>query len=179
MAREIDSPAFLPSAMYDLSRSTPSEAAIGIPSSNNSNVTRLDHADLLRVLRSREHASRYFSTFIVNELEGREPSPWCLRRKEVKPVDSRACQIAFEAITFELLRDVNGIVSNRTSDPIYAMADAELMQTKEGQPGEENTSPMRTCETCRTEFGAAVDAAKEEFWRKLPSWFGVEVPDWG
>ncbi|KAH7913450.1 hypothetical protein BJ138DRAFT_1146016 [Hygrophoropsis aurantiaca] len=180
LAREIGAPALVPSAMYDISRSTPSAAALGVPaSSDRSTTTRLDHEDLLRVLRGREHASRYFSTFIVNELEGREPSPWCMRRKETKPVESRACQIAFEAITFELLRDVNGIVSSRTSDPIYAMADAEVMQTKEGRPEEDNTSPMRTCETCRTEFGAAVDAAKEEFWKKLPSWFGVEVPSWG
>ncbi|EGO00240.1 hypothetical protein SERLA73DRAFT_180716 [Serpula lacrymans var. lacrymans S7.3] len=179
LAREIDAPALLPSAMYDLSRYTPSQAALGCTSSQTGAILRLGDDDLLNMLRGREHASRFFSTFIVNELEGREPSLWCLHRKEEKPIDRRACQIAFETITFELLRDVNGVVNNRTSDPLYAISDAELLQTKEDMPGGDNVPTMRTCEPCRSEFGTVVDTAKEEFWRKLPVWFCVDVPTWG
>ncbi|KAF9227465.1 DNA topoisomerase IV, alpha subunit [Gyrodon lividus] len=177
LARDIDAPSLLPSAMYDLSRCTPSEAAIGILKPQVGNYIKLDESDLMCVLRGREHASRYFSTFIVNELEGRAPSTSCLRRNETGLLAKRACQMAFEAITFELLRDINGIISHRTSDPLYGMADAELMQTREGA-SEDNLTPMRTCEICRTEFASTVLAAKEDFWRKLPGWFGVDVPKW-
>ena len=164
--------------MYDLSRSPPSEAAAGVFNAQLGDYIRLDESDLLCVLRGREHAARSFSTFIVNELEGRSPSAWCLRRNDPDPSTNRACQMAFEAITFELLRDINGIISRRTSDPLYAMSDAEAMQTRETVP-EDSPSTMRTCEICRGEFSSAVLVAKEDFWRKLPDWFGIDVPKWG
>ena len=164
--------------MYDLSRSAPSEAAIGVFNAQLCDYIHLDESDLLCVLRGREHAARYFSTFIVNELEGRAPSAWCLHRNNPNPLAKRACQIAFESITFELLRDINGIISHRTSDPLYAMSDAEAMQMRENNP-EDGPPTMRTCEICRAEFSTAVLAGKEDFWRKLPSWFGVDVPKWG
>ncbi|KAG2148312.1 hypothetical protein BD769DRAFT_1411466 [Suillus cothurnatus] len=168
LAREIDYLPLLPSAMYDLTRSTPSEAAIGFVSPFTGMNIRLEYADLLTVLKGREQASRFFSTFIVNNLEGRQPSRWCLM----------TCQIAFEAITFELLRDINGIISNRTSDPLYAMTEAEQMQIRDDLLNSE-VSPMKTCEHCRVEFGAVVDAAKEDFWKKLPKWFDIDVSPWG
>lgn len=176
LAREIDYLPLLPSAMYDLTRSTPSEAAIGFVSPFTGTNVRLGYADLLAVLKGREQASRFFSTFIVNHLEGRQPSRWCLRRKDGHPV-KRTCQIAFEAITFELLRDINGIISNRTSDPLYAMAEAEQMQIRDDAMNE--ISPMKTCEHCRVEFGAVVDSAKEDFWERLPKWFDIDVSPWG
>ncbi|KAG0703237.1 hypothetical protein DFH29DRAFT_917797 [Suillus ampliporus] len=178
LAREINYPPLLPSAMYDLSRSTPSQAAIGIVSPLTGKHVRLEYADLLSVLKGREQASRFFSTFIVNHLEGRKPSLWCLRRKDDHPVDKKTCQIAFEAITFELLRDINGIISNRTSDPLYAMSEAEQMQIRDDPLGSD-VSPMRTCEQCRGEFAVDVDAAKEDFWKKLPKWFDIDVSPWG
>ncbi|KAF8552514.1 hypothetical protein OG21DRAFT_1415990 [Imleria badia] len=178
LARDINAPFLLPSAMYDLSRCAPSEAAIGVFNAQLGDHIRLDESDLLWVLRGREHAARHFSTFIVEQLEGRAPAAWCLRRNDSNPLTKRTCQIAFEAITFELLRDINGIVSHRTSDPLYAMSDAEAMQTRESVP-EDNPPTMRTCEVCRAEFSSAVLAAKEDFWGKLPHWFGVEVPKWG
>jgi hypothetical protein len=164
--------------MYDLTRSTPSEAAIGFVSPFTGMNIRLEYADLLTVLKGREQASRFFSTFIVNNLEGRQPSRWCLCRKDGHPVNKRTCQIAFEAITFELLRDINGIISNRTSDPLYAMTEAEQMQIRDDLLNSE-VSPMKTCEHCRVEFGAVVDAAKEDFWKKLPKWFDIDVSPWG
>lgn len=178
LAREIDHLPLLPSAMYDLTRSTPSEAAIGFVSPSTGTTIRLEYADLQAVLKGREQASRFFSTFIVNNLEGRQPSPLCQRRKDGNPVNKRTCQIAFEAITFELLRDINGIISNRTSDPLYAMTEAEQMQIRDDLLNGE-ASPMKTCERCRVDFGTRVDAAKEEFWQKLPKWFDIDVSPWG
>ncbi|KAG1735095.1 uncharacterized protein EDB91DRAFT_1145192 [Suillus paluster] len=177
LAREIDYPPLVPSAMYDLSRSTPSQAAVGIVSPLTGKQVTLEYADLLSVLKGREQASRFFSTFIVNHLEGRHVSRLCQYRKDSHPVN-KTCQIAFEAITFELLQDINGIISNRTSDPLYAMSEAEQMQLRDDPLGSE-VSPMKTCETCRGDFGAEVDAAKEEFWKKLPKWFDIDVSPWG
>lgn len=179
LAREINAIELLPSALYDLSRCPPSQAATGYSSPTISEIHQLSETDLLNVLRGREHASRFLSTFIVNELEGREPSEWCLHRQKEQIKDRRTCQIAFEAITFELLRDVNGVVCNRNSDPLYAIQDAELMQTRDDLPGAENKDAYRACEACRSEFGSVVDIARGEFWRKLPQWYGVEVSNWG
>lgn len=179
LAHEVGAIELLPSAFYDLSRSLPSQAAVGFPSSATKETLQLSDQDLLNVLRGREHASRFLSTFIVNELEGRDASEWCIHREEQHNVQRRACQIAFEAITFELLRDVNGIVCNRNSDPLYAIQDSELMQTRDDAPGTENVAPYRACEACRTEFSAVVEAARMEFWAKLPQWFGVDLPNWG
>lgn len=55
--------------------------------------------------------------------------------------------------------------------------DAELMQTREDSSGRASTV-LRPCEFCRSEFGAAVDAAREEFWLRLPQWFGVDLQSW-
>ncbi|KIK90801.1 hypothetical protein PAXRUDRAFT_35179 [Paxillus rubicundulus Ve08.2h10] len=161
LARDINTPFLLP---YDLLRCTPSDAATGIYKLKVGAYIRLDECDLMYILRGREHASRYFSTFIVNELEGRIPSALCLRRNETSLLEKRACQMAFEAITFKLLRDVNGISNHRTSDPLYAITDAELVLTREGV-SEENSSPFLQ--------------QKKTFGGLLPGWFSVDVPKWG
>jgi hypothetical protein len=161
--------------MYDLSRTTPREAATGIESPVTGKYVRLEYADLLSVLKGREQASRFFSTFIVKELEGRQPSRWCERRKNAHPVNKRTCRLAFEVITFELLRDIGGIVSNLASDPLYAMSEAEQMQIRDDPLGSET----KTCESCRSEFGMAVNVARNKFWRLLPEWFDIDVSTWG
>jgi hypothetical protein len=163
--------------MYDLSRTTPHQAVIGIGSLVTGKHIKLEDADLLRVLKGREQTSRFLSMFIITELEGRQPSQSCLRSKDVLSIH-KTCRVAFEVITFELLRDIGGIISNLTSDPLYAMSEAEQMQIRDDPLGSE-VSPMKTCEPCRSEFGMAVDAAKEEFWRMLPKWFDIEVSTWG
>lgn len=179
LAQEINAVELLPSAYYDLSRSPPSQSAAGFISAVTSEVHHLSEQDLLTVLQGREHASRFLSTFIVQELEARDPCEACIHRHEEQLVRRRACQIAFEAVTFELLRDVNGVVCNRNSDPLYAIQDAELMQTRDDHPGRENKVAYRACEACRSDFGAVVDVAREELWSMLPEWFGIEVPSWG
>lgn len=182
LAREIRAPELLPSAFYDLSRCQPSQAALGIRHSSEPDVLhRLSDTDLLDVLRGRETASRFLSTFIVDELEGREASEWCLHRNSASLARQRACGIAFEAITFELLRDVNGVVVNRNSDPLYTIADAELMQTRnESHALGNNKLLYLACEACLAEFSAVVEAARGEFWDKLPEMFGVkDLERWG
>ncbi|OAX44146.1 hypothetical protein K503DRAFT_861722 [Rhizopogon vinicolor AM-OR11-026] len=171
LAREIDYPPLLPSAMYDLSRITPRQVALGVESPITDRCTGLTYTDLLTVLKGRERASRFLSTFILNELEGRQPSRSCLHRKDT-------CRIAFEAIMFELLRDIGGIISNLTSDPLYAMSEAEKMHICDDPLGSETPS-MKPCEPCRREFAMTVDAARVQFWGKLPEWFDIEVSTWG
>ena len=179
LAKEVKVPELLPSAFYDLSRYLPSQLAMGHLTTADGVVHHLPYDDLLKVLRGKEQAARFFSTFIVNELEGRAPSQWCLNRNDLHPATKRACQLAFEAITYELIRDVNGIVFNRNSDPLFAIADSFLMQTREDIPGAENRVVYRACESCRMEYGAIVDAMREDFWRRIPEWFELEVTNWG
>lgn len=132
----------------------------------------------MNALRGREHSSRFLSTFVVNELEGREPSLACIHRNDSDPFRKRICQATFEATTFEMLRDVNGVVFHRNSDPLFAIMDADLMQTR-GNPANGGLSLLhRACEACRLEFTTSVDAAREDLWQNLPMWFNVNVDSW-
>ncbi len=177
LAREVDAPQLLPSAFYDLSRYLPSQLTEGHTASDGVHY-ELDIEDLCRVLRGKEQAARFFSTFIVTELEGRPPSLLCMHRSEVQPSLKRACQMAFEAVTFELIRDVNGMVCNRNCDPLFSIAESVTMQTRDDHPGIENKAAYRACEACRLEYGLIVEVAREEFWRQLPSWFELDVKNW-
>ena len=181
LARQTDALELLPSAFYDLSRCSASEIATGyLPSksTNRSDGHHLTDTDLLCVLRGREQASRFLSTFIVAELEGREPSPNCVYRSDPEAFRKRVCQAVFEATTFEVLRDVNGVVLHRSSDPLFALMDADMMQARTGAEGGRLNVLQRACEPCRMDLSASVDAEREAMWRKLPSWFGLDVPGW-
>ncbi|KAI0645379.1 hypothetical protein C8Q79DRAFT_910967 [Trametes meyenii] len=178
LGRETKTPQLLPSAFYDLSRSLPSQLMDGYVDSNGVRHHLTDD-DLCRVLRGKEAGARFFSTFIVTQLEGRGPSPHCLNRHEDQPSTKRACQMAFEAVTFELIRDMNGMVCNRNSDPLFTIAESVLMQTRNDQPGMENKTVCRACEACRMEYVAVVQTARMEFWRQLPTWFETPVDNWG
>ena len=270
----------LPSLFYDLSRLPPS-IITSLPQ------TLISDADVLWILKGREHASRFLSTFIVNELEGREPSAGCLYRNGGSgtagngghggagngaggiggggfhqlqghaPHRRSACAHMFEAMTYELLKDVNSqslhvqshqhlqtsttpscalqsqylLLSGETyaneSDPLYTILDSDvglpavrrigmagsrvtralvagLPQTSGGgagvlsgpggfggvmMPAAHQTAQQgpaqiphlqRACEVCRGEYSTAVDAAREDFWQKIPGWFGMRVPaNWG
>jgi hypothetical protein len=173
----VDAPYLLPSAFYDLSRCYASDTAAGYKCPKTHEIHHLSESDLTNLLKGREHASRFLSTFILNELEYRESSSNCLYRNEPDPLQKRHCQAAFDAITFELLRDVNGVVCHRTSDPLFAIMDAELMQTREESNAYYGIS-MRVCDACRSAFSVAVDSARDELWRKLPRWFGLDLLSW-
>ncbi|KAI0066237.1 hypothetical protein BV25DRAFT_1905815 [Artomyces pyxidatus] len=171
LARQVGATELLPAAFYDLSRHLPSSATAGFVDPHDSFHHSLPQDDLVRLLRGREASSRFFSTFIVNELEGRKPSELCLNRAHEDPDRRLDCQGAFEYVTFELLRDVNGVVIGRTSDPLFAMLYAYDMQGK--------LADARTCDICRGEFGTVVTFARDRFWRQLPDWFGVDLSVWG
>ncbi|KAH9935383.1 uncharacterized protein B0H18DRAFT_926865 [Fomitopsis serialis] len=177
LAREVNAPELLPSAFYDLSRYLPSQLVLNHMNGVDGTGAQISYEDLLKVLRGKEQATRFFSTFIVDELEGRDPSDACIRKRNI--VTQRACQVAFEAVNFELIRDVNGMVCNRNSDPLFATAESLAMQTREDVPGEENRAVYRACEVCRLEYSSVVDAVREDFWRRIPEWFELEVGNWG
>jgi hypothetical protein len=132
---------------------------------------------LLILLRGKEHASRFLSTFIVKELEGRGPSPFCEFQSDLDASRKRICQATFEAVNFEILRDVNGVVCHSSSDPLFAIMDAELMHTREDAWGRPFLM-LRACEACRAEFTVAVDLSREEFWQRLPRWFDIDPQVW-
>ncbi|THV05123.1 hypothetical protein K435DRAFT_137658 [Dendrothele bispora CBS 962.96] len=176
LARSVNAPELLPSAFYDLSRSSPKQIVATYSRPDTSDVHELSQDDFFNLLKGREYASRFLSTFLVNFLEGRLSSQLCIYNCQSDGSLRRTCQAAFEAITFEILRDANGVVCRRNSDPLFAILDTELMQTRgDGR----QAINMRPCEYCQTDYSLVVDAAREEFWSLLPEWFGVEVPDWG
>ena len=177
LGRETNAFEVLPSAFYDLSRNLPSQLMDGYTDADGVHH-RLSDDDVGKVLRGKEHGARFFSTFIVTELEGRGRSPNCAHREEEHPA-KRTCQMAFEAVTFELIRDLNGMVQNRNSDPLFTIADSVAMQTRDDQPGVENKTTFRACEACRLEYATVVKAARETFWRQLPIWFEVGLKQWG
>ena len=111
-------------------------------------------------------------------MEGREVSEFCTKKVEGDSGHSRrGCRIAFETITFELLRDINGLVCNRNSDPIFAISESLAMQLRCETSGSGNRD-ARTCEYCRMELASVVKSACEAIWMRLPAWFDVEVEDW-
>ncbi|KAF8902665.1 hypothetical protein CPB85DRAFT_95490 [Mucidula mucida] len=165
---DISAPQLLPSAFYDLSRSVLSDVV------RDAMPECLSEDALMDLLRGREHASRFLSTFIANHLEGRTPAANCIHQNQSLESRKRTCQTAFEAITFEILRDANGVVCQRSSDPLFAMMDSEMMQTTY----DSHRPHFRPCEICRSEFSAIVAGARADFWRRLPEWFGIEVSSW-
>ncbi|KAI0793251.1 hypothetical protein C8Q75DRAFT_713174 [Abortiporus biennis] len=179
LGREINVSELLPSAFYDLSRYPPSSAIKGCSSGRTSKRHLLVRDDLARLFRGKEMAARFLSTFVVNELEGRMPSKNCIFRDESQPSKKRACQAAFEAITLWVLRETNGMVLGHAMDPLGVIAESLLVQTREDTVGLESTASVRACEACRSEYGAAVTAARAEIWQRLPEWFNVQVTNWG
>ncbi|KAI0769326.1 hypothetical protein BD413DRAFT_81579 [Trametes elegans] len=173
LAKEVGATQLLASAFYDLSRYHPSQLMDGHIGPDGVHH-HLKDDDLCRVLRGKEQGARFFSTFIVTELEGRGPSVLCQHRNETQPSLKRTCQMAFEAVTFELIRDVNGMVCNRNSDPLFTIAESVLMQTRDDQPGVENKAAYRACEACRLDYAAIVKVARDEFWSALPTWFELK-----
>jgi hypothetical protein len=178
LAREIDAIELIPAAFYDLCRLLPSVVATGYVDPFDRTCHRLTSSDLVLLLQGREAASRYFSTFIVNELENRRASETCFNRRQQDPAQRRLCTGAFQLITFELLQDVNGLVTGRIADPLFAMQEVLNLQADPGTP--ESRNMFRACDSCRHELAVSVHAARNKFWDSLPEWFGIEaVVHWG
>jgi hypothetical protein len=179
LAREVDTPELIPAAFYELCRLLPSVVATGItdPFDSDPKCHRLTASDLVLLLQGREAASRFFSTFIVNELENRRASEICFNRRQQDPAQRRLCTGAFQLITFELLQDVNGLITGLTADPLFAMQEVLNLQADPGTPDTRNI--FRACDACRQELVESVHSARNKFWDSLPEWFGVEVASWG
>lgn len=177
LAREVDAIELIPAAFYDLCRLLPSVVASGYADPFDITCHRLTSSDLVLLLQGREAASRFFSTFIVNELENRRASETCFNRRQQDPSQRRLCTGAFQLITFELLQDVNGLVTGRIADPLFAMQEVLNLQADPGTP--ESRNMFRACDSCRHELVLSVHSARIKFWDSLPEWFGVEVTHWG
>lgn len=180
LARATDTPELLLSAFYDLSRCSPSDCATGYTCPETSIHHCLSDQDLMNLLRGKEHSSRLLSTFIVQELESRGPSPGCQYATTNAPdARRRNCQASFEAVTFEILRDANGALRHRNSDPLFAIMDAELMMSSGVDLSGRQNLAFRACEACRVEFASAASLCREDFWHLLPQWFNIKIVPWG
>ena len=177
LAREVEAPELIPAAFYELCRLLPSVVATGYNDPFDLKCHRLTAGDLVLLLQGREAASRFFSTFIVDELENRRASDICFNRRQRDPAQRRFCTGAFQLITFELLQDVNGLITGRTADPLFAMQEVLNLQADPGTPDARNM--FRACDACRQELVVSVHSARNKFWDNLPGWFGVEVTSWG
>ncbi|KAJ3877905.1 hypothetical protein F5051DRAFT_242501 [Lentinula edodes] len=174
LARSVNAPELLPSAFYDLSRSPISHTAAGYIASGTVERHRLTEEDLFNLLKGREDASRFLSTFLVNQLEGRKPSSNCIYMQAGNHPRRRFCQLAFENVFYDVLRATNSLVCHRSCDPLFTIMDTEMIYER-GDGGF-----LRPCEYCRSEFHAEVEAARDEFWNSLPEWFGnTQVSVWG
>jgi hypothetical protein len=168
LAKEIQSPELMIPAFYDLSRNIPSHVAEGVRSlGDNPAVHKPSHEELFFILKGREHGCRFLSTFIVTELEGRTLHEECTQR--------RRCQMTFESVTFDLLRDINGMLCSRNSDVLFAISECFSMLVEEGRRGGDWPS---VCALCLEDFKRSVDRARNEVWHALPEWFGVTIDSW-
>lgn len=177
LAREVEAPELIPAAFYDLCRLLPSVVATGYTDPFDRQCHRLTAGDLVLLLQGREAASRFFSTFVVTELENRRASDICFNRRQRDPAQRRWCTGAFQSIMFELLQDVNGLITGCTADPLFAMQAVLNLQADPGTPDTRNM--FRACDACRQELVESVRSARNRFWDSLPEWFGVEVASWG
>lgn len=169
MAREIQSYELMIPALFDLSRHLPSQIAAGIRTQGDHPVDhKLTPQELYLTLRGREAASRYLSTFIVKHLESRPIRDDCPQK--------RRCQMSFEAVTFDLIRDINGLLCSRNSDVLFAISETlSMLLAQDGQGG----IAYGVCSPCLEDYAAEVDGARNEIWSSLPEWFAVKVDTWG
>ncbi|TFL04840.1 hypothetical protein BDV98DRAFT_637763 [Pterulicium gracile] len=167
IARQVNAPQLLPAAFYDLSRMTSSAISRGFMCPYQQQRHHLLKSDLLNVLRGKEMCSRFLSTFIVNQLEGRNASHLCAYRNN--PPAARTCKFAFESITLELLRDVNGTACRHSSDALFAILDSQFLS-------DDDRLSLHLCLPCQDAYTAVVVSARQELWNCLPSWFRLGSP---
>lgn len=172
LARRADVPELLPAAFYDLSRQPPSVCAVGFSDVNDCTHYRLSPSDLVLLFQGREAASRFLSTFIVQALEARGPSPHCLNAHPGAGASRvQRCVQAFQRIAQEI---VNATICGYAADPLFILK--EVLQTRAG-PGELR---FRPCVSCAAELERVVEGARQILWDRLPMWFGVEgLVGWG
>ncbi|KAF6755745.1 hypothetical protein DFP72DRAFT_807380 [Ephemerocybe angulata] len=187
LAIELSLPHLLPSAFYDLSRYGPSKIMAGttqaafaldvaaskepMETSRERSVV-LNKEMLVRTFKGREASQRCVSEFVARELENRSASPECANRGEDGM--SRSCLESFYFIMLNILRSVGGIACGRDADPLFTLVQAAEMLTRTDFSDGQRQMGLRMCAACKADFKTSVEKAREEVWRNLPTWFGMD-----
>ncbi|TFY71423.1 hypothetical protein EVG20_g1589 [Dentipellis fragilis] len=162
LARELDLMEILPAAFYDLSRYGTSKTVLGTPTpavefkvleTQEAPTVFLAHNDLVDTFRGREAAQRSVASFISKELSDRPISASCAHRNDEH---GKLCRESFYFILLNTLRSAIDML-HRTD-----FSDGERM------------CGLRMCCFCKLDFAGAVKRAREQIWREIPGWFGME-----
>lgn len=181
-AREMGLDSLLPAAFYDLCRYGPSKIVAGASVSppqgqtngesiSGSATAHISHADLRLVLQGRESAQRSVAIFIEEQLTSRSIADGCHNKDREA---GRVCRESFYFIMLNVLRSVAGIACGRDSDPLYTLAQAAEMLSRNDFSDGTNMCSLKICAACSTDFTRAVDDARDYMWSQIPGWFGMQ-----
>jgi hypothetical protein len=186
LALDLGLSSHLPAAMYDLARYGPSKIMAGTPTAPLSYTAdrtpaaplapaTLSPALLITIFRGRERAQRFLADFVIAELQGRAPAADCLYLEDDAP--SRMCRESFYFIMLNVLRSVGGIACGRDADPLFTLVQAVDMLSRTDFSDGHRQCGLKLCHPCKVDFAGAATRAREEVWRLLPAWFGLEDGD--
>ena len=185
LALELGNQSVFCSAMYDISRYSPSQIKIGAPPPALASPALRPDLDikayynqfitltpdlLFRTLRGRECSQKYLAAFIEAELNDRPPSADCANRFNPEN-PSQACRESFAIIMLNVLRSVGGVSYGRDADPLFSLLQAVDMLGTDYLAGEQQ---LKLCLPCKVNVATALMRAREEVWELLPSWFGIQ-----
>ncbi|KAL0959012.1 hypothetical protein HGRIS_014324 [Hohenbuehelia grisea] len=186
LAVELNLPSLFPAALYDLSRYGPSKILSGTAVPLPAHASPQDSADppghfvakltrdlLCRTLRGREDSQKYISRFVEKVLVMRPISPECLNKDTDR---AGYCIESFYFITLNMLRSVGGVSSGRDADPLFSLVQAMDMLSRTDFSDGRGTKRcgLRMCHMCKVEFAKEGISAREEIWRLIPQWFGLQ-----
>ncbi|KAF8478805.1 hypothetical protein JB92DRAFT_2768265 [Gautieria morchelliformis] len=172
LARELSLPSLLRAAFYDLSRCTPTRILQGSTVTPDGQRVFLSRTDLMLVFQGKEACQNFVSMVIPSELEGRRPTPWCLK---VNDNESEVCRETFALVTYESMRAVSGLTSSRGDDPLFMLQCVIELQSRETGTSVAEKPAARGCEMCRDDLRATIQRARETIWDSIPGWFGINV----
>lgn len=146
-----------------------------------SRMARLSRDELQMILTGRETAQRYLASFMSVSLCRRLPSPACSFTPDPSsavpvppPPTPHPCIESFYFIHLNLLRAISGIACGRDADPLFTLTQAsEMLERKDFSDGE-RVRGLGICESCKAEFRDCVRRAREDVWRLIPGWFGLD-----
>ncbi|KAJ7664107.1 hypothetical protein B0H17DRAFT_1092323 [Mycena rosella] len=134
--------------------------------------TTLPPAFLVSTFRGREAAQRFLADFVISQLQGRAPAADCLYAEDDAP--SRMCRESFYFIMLNVLRSVGGIACGRDADPLFTLVQAVDMLSRTDFSDGHRQCGLKLCHPCKVDFAGAATRAREEVWRLLPAWFGLD-----
>lgn len=173
---ELGFTSFLPAAFYDLSRYGPSKIAESVLSSSECDEGSWPSVSgdvLLAVLEGRERGQKYVTHYVATELCKRAPSPFCTNAGDDY---SRLCHESFYFIMLNILRCVGGLSNGRDADPLFTILQSVEMMSREDFINDQGKFRLGLCGPCKADFTLAAGRAREEVWRRMPVWFGLEEP---